>query len=89
MFHLRPFFLVGLIPGKPSPAKQSIGLPKNFESCLVDTIRLGTNCSYADCRSVYHAIVDLLSTIPELKQNFQGYNSVMNKRFKQIIPVES
>ncbi|CAH8496100.1 unnamed protein product [Schistosoma intercalatum] len=66
---------VGLIPGKPSPAKQSIGLPKNFESCLVDTIRLGTNCSYADCRSVYYAIVDLLSTIPELKQNFQGYNS--------------
>ncbi|CAH8505264.1 unnamed protein product [Schistosoma rodhaini] len=61
---------VGLIP-----AKQSSSLPKNFESCLVDTIRLGTNCSYADCRSVYYAIVDLLSTIPELKQNFQGYNS--------------
>ncbi|CAH8475803.1 unnamed protein product [Schistosoma turkestanicum] len=64
---------VGLTPEKLP--KQSTSLPKNFESCLVDTIRLGTNCSYADCRSVYCAIIDLLSTIPELKQNFMDYNS--------------
>ncbi|KAK4469637.1 hypothetical protein MN116_007169 [Schistosoma mekongi] len=56
-----------------SPLKAT-DFPRNFESRLVDTIRLGTNCSYSNCRAVFFAVVDLLSTIPEMKQSFQVYN---------------
>ncbi|TNN17808.1 NCK-interacting protein with SH3 domain isoform 2 [Schistosoma japonicum] len=57
-----------------TPTLKAIDLPKNFESRLVDTIRLGTNCSYSNCRAVFFAVIDLLSTIPEMKQSFQVYN---------------
>ncbi|CAH8503377.1 unnamed protein product [Heterobilharzia americana] len=62
-------------------AEQNIVLAKNFECRLVDTIRLGTNCSYSDCRSVYFALMDLLSSaIPNFRQILQSVDAMKTEQ---------